>query len=76
VNGIRGVAQRLERDIKRAVTRLIKAEISDSWKGGGDPSDIPDIERELAEARAHSRNTMARIAPAINRAITDAKASS
>lgn len=39
--------------IKRAVTRLIKAEVADSWKGGGDPNDIPAIEAELKLARKH-----------------------
>lgn len=27
------------------------AEIADSWKGGGDPADIPGIEADLREAK-------------------------
>lgn len=37
--------------LMRRVERLIGAEIADSWKGGGDPDDIPEIERELRLAR-------------------------
>lgn len=38
--------------IRLATRRLIEAEVAHSWKGGGDPGDIPDIEIELAQARA------------------------
>ena len=38
--------------IQKVIDRLIKAEIEDSWKGGGDPEDIPEIEKELRRARA------------------------
>jgi hypothetical protein len=34
------------------VNRLVKAEVADSWKGGGDPADIPYIESELKDSRA------------------------
>lgn len=37
--------------IDKVVQRLIKAELEDSWKGGGDPEDIPDIELELRRAK-------------------------
>lgn len=36
---------------RKAMKRLIAAEIADSWKGGGDPEHIPGVERELREAR-------------------------
>lgn len=38
-------------NLKRAITRLIKAEIASSWKGGGDPADEPAIEQERTRAR-------------------------
>lgn len=34
------------------VSTLVAAEVAHSWKGGGDPCDIPVIEAELALARA------------------------
>lgn len=33
------------------IHKLIQAEVTDSWKGGGDPQDIPIIEAELKIAR-------------------------
>lgn len=39
------------KEIRAAVERLIDAEVADSWKGGGDPADIPYIEQELEIAR-------------------------
>lgn len=38
--------------VHKLLQRLIDAEVADSWKGGGDPADIPEIEQELREARA------------------------
>ena len=38
--------------LDRRVQRLVVAEVDDTWKGGGDPDAIPDIERELKLARA------------------------
>lgn len=35
-------------NLKKAIQSLVKAAIADSWKGGGDPSDIPSIETDLA----------------------------
>ena len=34
--------------LKRAIQSLVKAAIADSWKGAGDPADIPLLEAELA----------------------------
>ena len=45
-------------NIKRAIRRLIRAEVDDSWKGGGDPIYIPDIEKELRSARASLSNLL------------------
>lgn len=38
-------------ELKRRIKRLIDAEVADSWKGGGDPDDWPEIEKELRAAR-------------------------
>ena len=32
--------------IVKAVHELVQAEIADSWKGGGHPADMPEIEAE------------------------------
>ena len=37
--------------IKRAVTRLIKAEVDYAWRGAGHPEDIEPIEAERKAAR-------------------------
>lgn len=39
------------RALERAVRRLIRAEIEESWSGAGHPEDIPDIEDELKSAK-------------------------
>lgn len=36
--------------LQRKIHRYVKAAIADSWKGGGDPEDIPDIEQEYQAA--------------------------
>jgi hypothetical protein len=36
--------------LMRAVQRYVKASIAESWKGSGDPADIPDIDSEHREA--------------------------
>jgi hypothetical protein len=46
------------RKLREAVKRLVKAEIDDSWKGGGDPDDIPGIERELELARGNYKRRL------------------
>lgn len=37
--------------LRRAIGRYTRAYNADSWKGGGDPDDIPAIEQELRSAR-------------------------
>lgn len=37
--------------LKKAIRQLVRAEIADSWKGGGYKDDIPIIEEELRECR-------------------------
>ena len=49
-----------ERRMRNCIRRLVKAEIANSWKGGGDPADTPAIEKELKLAKA-----------ALNRAIAE-----
>ena len=39
------------RKVRAAVRGLVKAEVADSWKGGGDPEDIPLIEERLKHAK-------------------------
>ena len=39
------------KQLKVAIQELVDAEVADSWKGGGDPADIPIIEAELKACR-------------------------
>lgn len=39
--------------IKRAITRLVKAELEYQWRGAGHPEDVPAIE---AECKAANKN--------------------
>lgn len=36
--------------LKNAIGEVVVAAIADSWKGGGDPADIPLIEKDLQNA--------------------------
>lgn len=38
--------------VRTAIRRYACALAEDSWKGGGDPTDIPSIERELKESKS------------------------
>lgn len=38
-------------ELHRLIRSLVRAEVADSWKGGGYPDDIPIIEGELKAAR-------------------------
>lgn len=49
------------KEIRAAVKRLIDAEVADSWKGGGDPADIPYIEQELEIARMKFDSLMGKL---------------
>lgn len=49
---------KLSRRIRMAVTRLLRAEEADSWKGCGDPADHPEIARQLEMARAGYANVL------------------
>jgi hypothetical protein len=48
----------LRRRVARAVERLIRAEVAESWKGSKMPEDHPPIERELRLARAAYRRVL------------------
>ena len=37
-------------ELEMIVSNLINASISEAWKGGGDPADIPEIELALDDA--------------------------
>lgn len=50
-----------ETKLKRAIRILVRAEIADSWKGGGRPEDIPIIEQELKSARCRVAVLLARM---------------
>ena len=43
------------------IQELVDAEIAASWKGGGDPADIPYIEKELREAKENMVKILDRI---------------
>lgn len=51
----------MAKEIKAAVQRLVDAEVADSWKGGGDPADIPYIEQELEIARMKFDSLMGKL---------------
>lgn len=63
-------------DIKRAVRRLVRAEVDMSWKGSQDPIYHKDIEADLRSAKAMlasllSVKTQKRTAPEIVRLVDD-----
>ena len=43
----------MKEKLRKAIQRLVDAEVADSWKGGGDPADIPFIEQELELAKMY-----------------------
>lgn len=47
--------------LRRAVTRYVRARIEHSWKGGGDPADIPAINAEYKAARIAYHSTIAHL---------------
>lgn len=47
--------------LQEAIRRLVRAEIADSWKGGGYPEDIPIIEEDLRRARIRVSGLLTRI---------------
>ena len=47
--------------LRRAVERLVKAELANSGKSGRDPADIPAIEQELAQARDNYQRVLKRL---------------
>jgi alanine-alpha-ketoisovalerate/valine-pyruvate aminotransferase len=48
--------------LMRAIKNLVKAEIENSWKGGGNPDDIPAIENRLKRAQYHMLRTINELA--------------
>lgn len=56
-----------KKQLQAAIRRLVRAEINNSWKGGGDPDYIPLIEKELKSAKRSLRNIIDKIPfPAIS----------
>jgi hypothetical protein len=47
--------------LKRAVARLVKAEVASSWVGAAPPEDHVAIERELADAKRMYAQAIARL---------------
>ncbi len=54
--------------LKRAVTRLLAAEIANQWKGAGDPEHYAEIEEELKAARANYKKHCDGVAAALEEA--------
>lgn len=55
------MAQRLTTRLRTAITRLIKAEEADSFKGCGDPADYEVIEHRLSIAREKLNDLLAEV---------------
>lgn len=47
--------------LKRAVTRLVKAEVDHSWMGAGDPADYIAIQQELDNAQSNYKYQLERV---------------
>lgn len=45
------ITKKQARLLKDKIKRVVDADVADSWKGGGDPADFPQIENELKEAQ-------------------------
>jgi len=41
--------------LRRKIHRFVRATEDDSWKGGGDPDCIPEIEKEVKDATGDLR---------------------
>lgn len=52
--------------LRYAIRQLVRAEVADSWKGGGYPEDVPLIEEELRRARIRVSVLIARSTSPIN----------
>jgi len=46
------------KELRAAVRKLVRAEIADSWKGGGYPEDMPLIAADLIVARLQFDNIL------------------
>ncbi len=49
--------------LRRAIKLYTLWYEADSWKGGGDPADIPGIEAKLREADEHLQAVIAEVLP-------------
>jgi len=47
-----GLSKELGEQLMKLVGEHVQAQVAESWKGGGDPTDIPIIEAEAALAEA------------------------
>lgn len=62
---------KLSSQIKGAITKLVKAEEADAFKGSGDPADYPVIEARLKRARERLRELLLQVDD-MERAIAEA----
>jgi hypothetical protein len=49
------------RELRKRITKLVKAEVESSWKGGKMPEDWPEIEERLRIARKHVHEHIERL---------------
>lgn len=47
--------------LRRKIERVVAAAVEDSWKGSGDPDNVPEIERELRVAQQNLENYINRL---------------
>ena len=50
--------------VRQAIKRYASDVAEDSWKGGGDPEEIPSIEKELKESKNNIEMLIMLIVPA------------
>jgi hypothetical protein len=54
--------------LKRAIKRLVKAEVAYSWKGAESPETEATLERELKLARKRCKEALANVSTALSNA--------
>jgi len=54
-------AQKTSDRLRRRLKRYVEAAIAESWKGGGDPDNIPEINAELRFASASLKEVISEL---------------
>lgn len=49
------ITSKQAKELRKRIAKLVKAEVADSWKGGGNPADKPIIEEDLRIANKRLR---------------------